>query len=75
VSDAAPTSLSLLSLLLSPHLGEQFPETGGWEVGVAELGQHVAEVGPRVDAQPVAVKKPFPAEQVAAIYKWLHTTP
>ena len=56
VSDGASTSLSLLSLLLSPRLGEEFRETGGREAGVAELGQHVAEVGPRVHAQPVATE-------------------
>ncbi len=56
MSDGAPTSLSLLSLLLSPRLGEELSKTGGREEGVAELGQHVAEVGPRVNAQPVAAE-------------------
>jgi hypothetical protein len=42
--DGASTSLSLLSLLLGPRLGEEFREAGGGEAGIAELGQHVAEV-------------------------------
>ena len=52
MNDGAPMSLSLLS----PRLGEEWRETGGREAGVAELGQHVAEVGPRVHAQPVAAE-------------------
>src|ERR1044071_9987846 len=54
--DGTSTSLSRLSLLLGPRLGEEFHEAGGGEAGVAELGQHVAEIGPRVHAQPVAAE-------------------
>jgi len=36
--DGASTSLSLLSLLLGPRLGEELREAGGGEAGVAELG-------------------------------------
>jgi hypothetical protein len=39
--DGASTSLSLLSLLLDPRLGEELREAGGREAGITELGTAV----------------------------------
>ena len=46
--ETGPTSLQLLALLLEPSLRQELSEPGGREADVAQPGQHVAQVGPRV---------------------------
>ncbi|EAU64537.1 hypothetical protein STIAU_1115 [Stigmatella aurantiaca DW4/3-1] len=63
--EEGPTSLHLLALLLEPGLRQELREACGREAGVAQLGQHVAQVGPRVHAEPVTAEHQGVSESCA----------